>query len=160
VGLRLSPLGMSATNWPILPVPDDRWWVWSSQWNDNLQGKPKYSEKTCPSVTLSITNPTWTDLGSNSGSHGGSRRLTAWALTWPFSVYIGINKNVCSTVNDICWLHSASSLHIPSFNGAALLRHVIFVSWSSLIPMSRSSGVFPLFSNSEDADSETSYKAS
>jgi hypothetical protein len=64
-GVRLSPLGMSATNWPIVPVPVDRWWMWSSGWNKNLQGKPKYSEKTCPSATLSTTNPTWPDLGSN-----------------------------------------------------------------------------------------------
>jgi hypothetical protein len=28
-----------------------------------FQGKPKYSEKTCPSATLSTTNPTWPDLG-------------------------------------------------------------------------------------------------
>jgi hypothetical protein len=27
--------------------------------------------KTCPSATLSTTNPTWTDLGSNPGLHGG-----------------------------------------------------------------------------------------
>jgi hypothetical protein len=27
--------------------------------------KPKYSGKTCPSSTLSTTNPTWTDPGSN-----------------------------------------------------------------------------------------------
>jgi hypothetical protein len=33
------------------------WWVWSSQWND-WQGKPKCSEQTYPSVTLSTTNPT------------------------------------------------------------------------------------------------------
>jgi hypothetical protein len=26
--------------------------------------------KTCPSATLSTTNPTWTDLGSNPGPHG------------------------------------------------------------------------------------------
>jgi hypothetical protein len=35
--------------------------------NENWQGKPKYSEKTCPSATLSTTNPTWLDLGSNPG---------------------------------------------------------------------------------------------
>jgi hypothetical protein len=51
-GVRLSPVGTSATNWPIVPAPDDRWWwVWSSRWNE-------YSEKTCPSTTLSTTNPT------------------------------------------------------------------------------------------------------
>jgi hypothetical protein len=57
---RLTPLRTSATNWPIVPAPDDRWWwwMWSSRRNENWQGKPKYSEKLCPSVTLS-TNPPW-----------------------------------------------------------------------------------------------------
>jgi hypothetical protein len=27
--------------------------------------------KTCPSATLSTTNPTWTDPGSNTGLRGG-----------------------------------------------------------------------------------------
>jgi hypothetical protein len=45
-------------------------WVWSSRWNENLQGKPKYSEKTCPSATLSTTNFTWINLGSNPGRRG------------------------------------------------------------------------------------------
>jgi hypothetical protein len=44
----LSPLGPSITNWPIVPAPGDRWWVWSSRWNENSQGKPKYSEKISP----------------------------------------------------------------------------------------------------------------
>jgi hypothetical protein len=68
--VRLSPLGTSATKWPIAPTPDDRW-VWSSGWYENWQGKPKYSEKTCPSATLSTTNPTWSDLDSNPGRCGG-----------------------------------------------------------------------------------------
>jgi hypothetical protein len=69
--VRLSPVGTSATNWPIVPAPDDRWWVWSSRWNENWQGKPKYSEKTCPSSTLSTTNPTLPDLGSIPDRSGG-----------------------------------------------------------------------------------------
>jgi hypothetical protein len=61
--------------WPIVSAADDRWWwLWSNWWNEAWQGKPKYSEKTCPSATLSITNPTWPDLGSkpatNSLSYG------------------------------------------------------------------------------------------
>ena len=35
--------------------------------------------KTCPTVTLSTTNPTWTDPGSNPGLHGerpASNRLS------------------------------------------------------------------------------------
>jgi hypothetical protein len=70
-GVRLSPLGTSATLWPIVPALGDRWWVWSSRWNENWQGKPKYSEKTFTSATLSTTNPTWPDLASNPGLRGG-----------------------------------------------------------------------------------------
>jgi hypothetical protein len=71
-GVWLSPLGTSATNWPIVPAPDDGWWVWSSRWNENWQGRLKYSEKTCPSATLSTTNPTWPDSGSNPGRRNGN----------------------------------------------------------------------------------------
>jgi hypothetical protein len=63
----LNPLGTSATNWPIVPAPDDRWWIWSSRWNENWQGKQKYSEKTCPTATLPTTEPTWPDLDSYPG---------------------------------------------------------------------------------------------
>jgi hypothetical protein len=58
--------------WPILPAPDDRWWwLWRNLWNKDWQGKPKYSEKTCPSATLSTTNPTWLNPGPNPGRRGG-----------------------------------------------------------------------------------------
>jgi hypothetical protein len=58
-GVRLNPLGTPAISWSVIPVPVDRWlWVWSSRWNKNWQGKPKCSEKTCSSATLSTTNPT------------------------------------------------------------------------------------------------------
>jgi hypothetical protein len=33
-------------------------WGWRIWWNKDWQGKPKYSEKTCPNVTLSTTNST------------------------------------------------------------------------------------------------------
>jgi hypothetical protein len=70
--------------WPIVQAPDDRWgWLWSSWWNEHWQGKPKYSEKTCPSATLSTTNPAWPNLGSNLGRRGESQRLTAWAMARP-----------------------------------------------------------------------------
>jgi hypothetical protein len=66
---QLGPLGMSAIDWPIVPAPGDydgRIW-----WNEDWQGKPKYSEKPCPSTTLSTTNRTWPEPGSNPGHHGG-----------------------------------------------------------------------------------------
>jgi hypothetical protein len=66
-GVRLGPLGTSATVWPIVPAPNEgRWCAWSSRWN-NSQGKPKYSEKTCPSATFNHKR----DLGSNPGRRGG-----------------------------------------------------------------------------------------
>jgi hypothetical protein len=59
----------AATVWPIVPAPDDRlwwwWWLWSHRWDVNLQGKRKYTEETCSSVTLATTNPIWPDPGSN-----------------------------------------------------------------------------------------------
>jgi hypothetical protein len=83
--MKLSSLGTADTVWPIVLAPDDRW-LWSSRWNENWQGKPKYSEKTFPSATLSTTNPTWPDLGSNRGSRGGkpvTNRLSCgtWCTT-------------------------------------------------------------------------------
>jgi hypothetical protein len=59
--------------------------VWSSRWNENWQGKPKYSEKIFPSATWSTTNPIRFDLEANSGRRGGKpvtnlRRLVAGFL--------------------------------------------------------------------------------
>jgi hypothetical protein len=51
--------------------------VMEHRWNEIDRGKPKYSGenrstrgKTCPSATLSTTNPTWTDPGSSPGLRG------------------------------------------------------------------------------------------
>jgi hypothetical protein len=65
--------------------PNDRWgWLWSNWWNEGWQGKPKYSEKTCTSATLSTTNPTWPDPCANPGRRGGkpaTNRLSYGAAT-------------------------------------------------------------------------------
>jgi hypothetical protein len=47
------------------------WWLWSNRRNEDWHGKPKSSEKTCPSTTLPTTNPTWPDPSSNPGRRGG-----------------------------------------------------------------------------------------
>jgi hypothetical protein len=69
--VRLSPLCTSATVWPTVTALDGRWWVWSSRWNENWQGKLKYSEKTCCNATLFPANPTWPNMCSNTGRRGG-----------------------------------------------------------------------------------------
>jgi hypothetical protein len=55
---------------PIVRPPDDTW-VWRT-WG-----------KTCHSATLSTTNPTWTDQGSNAGPAVKGRKLTTWAMERP-----------------------------------------------------------------------------
>jgi hypothetical protein len=57
-------------------------WCWIIWCNEDWQGKPKYSEKTCPSAALSTTNPTWPDPGSNPGRRDGkpaTKRLSCGA---------------------------------------------------------------------------------
>jgi hypothetical protein len=44
-------------------------------WNEDWQGKPKYSEKTCPNATLFTTNPTCTARTRTRGAAVG-RQLT------------------------------------------------------------------------------------
>jgi hypothetical protein len=69
--------------WPIVPAS---WWLWGWRiwWNKDWQRKQKYSEKTCPSATLSTTNPTWLDPGDNPGRRGGkpaNNRLSYGAVS-------------------------------------------------------------------------------
>jgi hypothetical protein len=66
-GVRLSPLHMSNIAWPVLPPPDNRWWVWNSRWNENWQVKLKCSEETFHNATSSIINPTWLGQGRRGG---------------------------------------------------------------------------------------------
>jgi hypothetical protein len=48
---RWPPIGLLYLAWVIMRMENlVKWW---------LAGKPKYSEKTCPSVTMSIINSTW-----------------------------------------------------------------------------------------------------
>jgi hypothetical protein len=48
----------SALRPPVRLLCQSQWlrW-WRNLWNDDWQGKPKYSEKTCTSVALSTTDP-------------------------------------------------------------------------------------------------------
>jgi hypothetical protein len=65
--------------WPIIQTPmideDD---FWSSWWNELWQGKPKYSEKTYPSTTLSatISHMTRSRTPDRSGGKPATNRLS------------------------------------------------------------------------------------
>jgi hypothetical protein len=58
--------------WPVVAAPDDRL-LWSNLWNEDGQAKPKYSEKTCPSATLSTANTTRPDPGRHGGKPAANR---------------------------------------------------------------------------------------
>jgi hypothetical protein len=74
----------SATNWPIVPAQDNIWWwMWSSWWNENWQGKQKYSEKTCPSAICSPQIPHDLNWAWTRTAAVGSRQLTTWAMERP-----------------------------------------------------------------------------
>jgi hypothetical protein len=87
--------------------------LWSNWWNEDWQGKPKYSEKTCPSAILSTTNPTWPDPGANSGRRGGkpaTNRLSYGAALIPhyfqhvFSVPFSVKSRITFWLGRAkCW---------------------------------------------------------
>jgi hypothetical protein len=107
--MRLSPLGTSAINWPIVPAPDNRWWVWSSRWNENWQGKPKYSDKTRPSATSCTTNPTCPDLGSNPGRRGGKPATNRLSYSTAYSsIYLSIYGSTGLAAFSVSWSFTQS----------------------------------------------------
>jgi hypothetical protein len=99
----LSPLGTSATIWPIVPAPDEGWWwAWSNRWKD-WQGKPKYWEETRPIATLFTTNHTWPVPRSIQATAVGTR-LTAWVMVRPrlqltAGICLGMGSNRISEVD-------------------------------------------------------------
>jgi hypothetical protein len=68
----------------------------------NWQGKSKYSEKTCPNVTLSTTNPTYPDMGLNP-DRGGGKSAT--------------NRLSYGTANCL-WVSNGTNSELGKVNGA------------------------------------------
>jgi hypothetical protein len=97
------------------------WWLWSNRWNEDWQGKPKYSEKTCPSGTLPKTNPTWSDTGSNPGRRDGNQRVTAWTMARPLSsgLTTSFSRRNQLIICQICYLQhllpSSEAQGFPTF---------------------------------------------
>jgi hypothetical protein len=134
--------------WEVRPLmaywqaPDDRWgWLWSNWWNEDWQGKPKYSEKTCPSATLPTTNPTWPDLGSNPGRRGGKpasnrmvmvvcysrfwKEIGVWCV-FEFINYIILKSSGLYNCNNISFL-SQHDLQVGEY--CSLLRVFSYSAW-------------------------------
>jgi hypothetical protein len=107
-------------------------WGWRIWWNKYWQGKPKNSKKTCPSATLSATNPTWPDPGSNPGRRGGKPEINSlsygaapqmsckmhWRWRWNFRKCIIPGKlyQLCHLNNKHrYWSHYVVSLSYQQF---------------------------------------------
>ena len=79
---RRAPQQMLRTHRSLKAYCANLWWRWSVfffifpshsapvEWNWEGKTEVLGGEKTCPSATLSTTNPAWTDLGSNPGLRG------------------------------------------------------------------------------------------
>jgi hypothetical protein len=84
-GVGLSPLGTAATSGllykPQMIDEDDFWSYW---WNEDWQGKPNYSEKTCRSATLPAWRNTqykprsWLGYRRRNQSHEGQHSPCRW----------------------------------------------------------------------------------
>jgi hypothetical protein len=89
-------------------APNDRWgWLWSNWWNEDWQGKPKYSEKTYSSAILSTTNPTWPDPCANPGRRGGKPATNR--LSYGAAYVIVVTSSLQGRVWRIHWQNACSS---------------------------------------------------
>jgi hypothetical protein len=138
-----------STRRPLLAYctcPGWLWWRWRIWWNEDWQGKPKYSEKTYSSATLSTTNRTCQTRARTRAAAVGSQRLTAWAmalscplnsfsscftrpwlLIWLWgnshiSCLFRIPHSLCCPVLAVTWKHVSSVLINYVFN--VLLFHL------------------------------------
>jgi hypothetical protein len=82
----LGPLGTAATPGLLyLPRVIMRMESW---WDERFwQGKPNYSEETCPDATLSTINPTCHTWARTRAAAVGSQWLTASAMARPLEFY-------------------------------------------------------------------------
>jgi hypothetical protein len=68
-----------------------RWYEFEERrWNDTDRGNRRTRRKTCPSATLSTTNPTWIDPGANPGLRGERPAPNYPASSYTWSPPIGI----------------------------------------------------------------------
>jgi hypothetical protein len=80
-GMRLSPLGTSATILSVVTAPDGRWWwVWCSRWNENWQGKLSTRKKPAPVPLCPPQIPHYLTWARTRAAAVGIRLLTAWAM--------------------------------------------------------------------------------
>jgi hypothetical protein len=118
-GLKLRPLGILVTIWPIVPALGDDV-CGAVSW---MIGRGNHSEETYRSATLSTTNPPWSVPGSNMGQCSGKPATDLWH--GPVNVLIVEGWSLVFS-----WFHFQTqvNVHIPCC-GKALLN---FPLWSTI----------------------------
>jgi hypothetical protein len=110
-------------------------WEWRIWWNE-WQGKPKYSEKTCPDATLSTINSTWPDPELNPGRRGGKSAtnrfsygaaMTKLLLVGPFIYLLRPVPLLAYLVEALCYKPEGSGFY-------SRWRHRIFQMTESFQP--------------------------
>jgi hypothetical protein len=72
-------------------APDDIWWVWSSRWNENWQGKPRSTLwKPAPVLFRLPQIPHDLNWARTRADAVGSWRLTAWAMARPSRTVLAV----------------------------------------------------------------------
>jgi hypothetical protein len=102
-----SPYWVHSSRRPLLAYCTCHGWLWCwwrIWWNEDWQGKPKYSEKTCPSATLFTTNLTCQTRARTRPTEVGSQRITAWAMARPKLTVAQLLKRFAGFLRaDISW---------------------------------------------------------
>jgi hypothetical protein len=92
------------------------------------EAEPKYSEKTSPSTTLSTTNPTWPDLGSNPGRRGGKSETNRLSYGMAISIYLSIYLSPVTPTRFI--RHHNASFHFS----VLILRETVWLLGRGISP--------------------------
>jgi hypothetical protein len=92
-----------------------RWYEFGERWRNDMTGENRRTRRnTCPSATLSTTNPTWIDLGTNPGLRGERPATNDLSHgTAPYKALIVYN-NVRWLIRGLCtssWVFGLS-LHV------------------------------------------------
>jgi hypothetical protein len=105
-----SPIGLLCQPRVIMMI--ENWW------NDEWQGKPKYSEKTCPSDALSTTNPTCCP-DANPGCRGGKPASNRLSYGTAFTSLTSRQWHVV-WCQDRCYFHVCITDNLGQFKFSAI----------------------------------------
>jgi hypothetical protein len=74
--------------WPIVPAQDGRWWLWSSQWNEDWHRNRSTRRTPAPVPLCPPQIPHELTWDRTRAAALGSQRLTAWAMARPYRLHL------------------------------------------------------------------------